>query len=210
MDIRLLYSVVLPTLARAGIAFIGISTLADPFNFWTQMLELKDEDGRQVFKTLRYTLVCDDCARQGKEDTCKHKLGDLPYWQDASQHKKLEAIMQDKCDAYIRETKGGSGDPNIKPAFESRIVKRWMESKPVEKLPSGVPVVYTSVDPAAGGNMSDYAIVSFIQTGEGNYVVRIFHIPLFPYSPIPLFPYSPIPPNSGAKFGEKDFEDFEE
>jgi hypothetical protein len=105
MDIRLLYNVVLPTLARAGIAFIGISTLADPFNFWTQMLELKNDDGREVFKTLRYTLVCEECARVGKEDTCKHKLGDLPYWQDASQHKKLEAIMQDKHDSYIRETK---------------------------------------------------------------------------------------------------------
>lgn len=105
MDIRLLYNVVLPTLARAGIAFIGISTLADPFNFWTQMLELKDEDGREVFKTIRYTLVCEDCARAGKEESCKHKLGDLPYWQDASQHKKLEAIMQDKHDSFIRETK---------------------------------------------------------------------------------------------------------
>jgi len=135
MDIQLLYKVVLPTLARSGVAFIGISTLADPFNFWSQMIDLVDDDGRPVFKTIRYSLVCEACAKAGLEDTCKHNYGDLPYWQDETQHNKLEKIMQDKCDTYLTETKGFQSNPNIRPAFPVKVVRAWMSKEAVKELP---------------------------------------------------------------------------
>ena len=159
MDIQLLYKVVLPTLARSGVAFIGISTLDDPFSFWTQMIDLKDDDGKPVFHTLRYTLVCDDCIKKGKETTCRHKMGDLPYWQDESQHNKLEKIMQDRAEAFLTETKGLLTNPNIRPAFDRHDIQ-FLRNKPTTKsiLPRGS--IFVSIDPAAGGSLSDYAIVS--------------------------------------------------
>lgn len=177
MDINLLYSVVLPTLARSGVAFIGISTLADPFNFWSQMMELKDDDGKPVFKTLRYSLVCEACAKAGLEETCKHNYGDLPYWQDETQHNKLEKIMQDKCDTFLTETKGFQADPNIRPAFAHNLVKAWIDLPPVTELPPRK-CFFVSVDPCAGGDLSEYAIVSCAYTRRGNVVVRTLSPPL--------------------------------
>lgn len=159
MDIQLLYKVVLPTLARSGVAFIGISTLDDPFSFWSQMIELADDDGKPVFKTIRYSLVCEDCIKKGLETTCKHKMGDLPYWQDETQHNKLEKIMQDKSEAFLTETKGFMSNPNIKPAFESKLVQAWMKKEYIGSIKTRASV-FVSVDPAAGGNLSDYAIVT--------------------------------------------------
>ena len=90
MDAQVLYEAVLPTLARAGIALIGITTLDDPSaSFWGQMMNAKYPDGRPVFRVIRYSLVCDTCRAAGIEVTCKHKLGDLPWWQSAEQHAKL-------------------------------------------------------------------------------------------------------------------------
>jgi len=159
MDIQLLYKVVLPTLARSGVAFIGISTLDDPFSFWTQMIDLKDDDGRPVFKTIRYTLVCDDCIKKGIETTCKHKMGDLPYWQDESQHNKLEKIMQDRAEAFLTETKGLLSNPNIRPAFIKKDIEFWMKRLSISNIKPRASI-FVSIDPAAGGSMSDYAIVS--------------------------------------------------
>lgn len=172
MDIKLLYSVVLPTLARSGVAFIGISTLADPFNFWSQMIDQKDDDGKPVFKTMRFSLVCEDCAKAGLEDTCKHNYGDLPYWQDETQHNKLEKIMQNKCDTYLTETKGFQSNPNVRPAFTVNDVKRWMAREDILEI-ANRRCFFVSIDPAAGGNMSDYAIVSCVHSNKGMISVRI-------------------------------------
>lgn len=105
MDPRVVYSVVLPTLAKARVALICITTLDDVFNFWTRMIQQKDEFGRQVFKLLRYTLVCDECRAKGEEEECEHKIGDLPYWQSAQKHNKLKYLMQGQNEAFLRETK---------------------------------------------------------------------------------------------------------
>ena len=186
MDIQLLYKVVLPTLARSGVAFIGISTLADPFNFWSQMLDLKDDDGTPVFKTIRYSLVCKDCAAAGLEDTCTHNYGDLPYWQDESQHNKLEKIMQDKCDTYLTETKGFQSNPNIRPAFPVKVVERFMKQEDIREIPMRT-CFFVSVDPAAGGNLSDYAIVSSVYTKRGEISVSIHVLLLLlPFSSLDL------------------------
>jgi len=171
MDIQLLYKVVLPTLARSGVAFIGISTLDDPFSFWSQMIDLKDDDGKGVFKTIRYSLVCEDCIKAGLETSCKHKMGDLPYWQDETQHNKLEKIMQDKSEAFLTETKGFLSNPNIKPAFDVKMVQHWMNRPQVQKIKTRA-AFFVSVDPAAGGNLSDYAIVTCCYF-NGRTVVRI-------------------------------------
>jgi hypothetical protein len=178
MDIDLLYSTVLPTLARSGVAFIGISTLADPFNFWSQMMELKDDDGRPVFKTLRYSLVCEACAKEGIEDKCKHNYGDLPYWQDETQHNKLEKIMKDKCDTFLTETKGYQSDPNIRSAFTHNTVQSWINLPTVDEI-TPRNCFFVSVDPCAGGNLSEYAIVSTAFTNKGGVVVSIPLSPLF-------------------------------
>lgn len=105
MDEDVVYNVILPTLARKDAALICITTLDNVFNFWTRMINQKDEHGRSVFKTFIYSLVCDECKKKGIEESCEHKIGDIPYWQSAQKHRKLKYLMQGHMESYLRETK---------------------------------------------------------------------------------------------------------
>ncbi len=176
MDVRVLYDVVFPTLTRDEITFFCISSLGDIFSFWNNMLEMRDQDGVKIFNTMVYDLVCKDCKKLGIEDTCKHKMGELPHWQSADQHAKLEIMMRDQLDTFLRETKGYQMDPNIQPVFDKRSVTRLGDMPPYTPITGGSNVVFVAVDPAANGNLSDYAIVSFMfEPDTLNYVVSFFY-----------------------------------
>jgi hypothetical protein len=105
MNPEVIFKIVLPTLARSSAALLGITTLDDVFSFWTKMMQQKDELGKPVFKTLRYTLVCDECKAKGEENECEHKIGDLPHWQSARKHDKLRALMQDNEEIFMAESR---------------------------------------------------------------------------------------------------------
>lgn len=171
MDPDLLFNVVVPLLMRSRIAFIGISTLDDPAtSFWGQMMTAKYPDGRDVFRVIRYTLVCDACRAAGREMQCKHKLGDLPWWQDAGQHMKLEHIMKGHSAAYLRETKGVQVDALRAPAFKSAIVDPiFAEANIYNPDGKSFGPLFVSVDP--GKTHSDYAIISAVYK-RGSMTVR--------------------------------------
>lgn len=177
MDMRIVYDVVMPLLMRTNVVLIGISTLDDPYNFWSKMIDQRYPDGRQVFKTLRYSLVCEDCRRRGQATTCRHKIGDLPYWLSEEQYSKLEQIMNDQYESFLRETKGFQCDPNVRPAFDQMGVRALQDLDRIVSPKQHVSHVFFAVDPAAGGRNSDYAIISAIFSG-GNMTVRSLSLSL--------------------------------
>lgn len=173
MDPRVLFEVVLPTLARAGIALIGITTLDDPSSsFWGQMMKSTYPDGRPVFRVIRYSLVCDACRMAGVENTCKHKLGDLPWWQSAEQHAKLAQIMKGHAETYLREVMGYEADPTRTPAFDSNGIDMLEEPSRIVATCPVIPHLFVAVDPSGGGTGSDYAIMSAVFY-ESSMLVRI-------------------------------------
>ncbi len=104
MDNRVFYQVVAPTLAT-GSAFIGITTLGDDenSNFVSKLIEIKDKEGNLLFRVLNMKLVCPRCERLGKEITCHHMMGEIPYWQDEKRHGDIELMMQGQQDVWLRE-----------------------------------------------------------------------------------------------------------
>lgn len=61
-----------------GAAFVGITTLDDENNFVSKLVTGNDE----LFRTVRITLVCDECEQRGLAEKCHHRLGMLPPWLD--------------------------------------------------------------------------------------------------------------------------------
>ena len=175
MDLKIVYDVVMPLLMLTNVVLIGISTLDDPFNFWSKMMDQKYPDGRQVFKTLRYTLVCDDCRRRGRASaqSCRHKIGDLPYWLSEEQYSKLEQIMSDQYESFLKETKGFQCAPNIRAAFDIEGVKALQGLDRIICEKDHVPHIFVAVDPSGGGHCSDYAMITAVFTG-GNMTVHIY------------------------------------
>lgn len=57
-DQGLVSEVVVPLLSMASSVLLCISTLLDGGNHYTRMMDLADEQGRKIFKTISITLVC--------------------------------------------------------------------------------------------------------------------------------------------------------
>jgi len=171
--------VVVPTLIT-GAAFIGITTRGyDNLNFVTQLLKLKTSSGDSLFKHINIDLCCDECKRNGKEDTCRHKMGEAPHWHDLGTYKHIKEMYGEDEDAYLVETKGLEVETGTFPAFDPHQIEAMFASPPISDL-SHEKNVFLAIDPAAGGDRSKYAIISAIYNEKSrNFIVKIFFLFFF-------------------------------
>lgn len=164
MDKQVWNRVVVPTLIT-GAAFIGITTKGyDQFNFVTQLIKLKDSDGKPLMRNINVDLCCEHCRRIGKEDTCQHMLGQRPYWHEEGMYKKIKKFYGEDDDAYLVETKGLEIETGLAPAFDNKRVdeifdpKNYMKNVPYQKN------VFIGIDPSGGG--SKFAVVAMVYIPE--------------------------------------------
>lgn len=184
MDPKIYQTVVAPTLST-GAAFIGITTLGDDTenNFVGELINVRDKDGERLFRVINIDLVCDKCRRTGKEDVCQHKMGEVPYWQDERRHADIQKMMP--ADVFQREMRGIQSNPYISPFFNPTALDRLeRDADRVYYSDNHVRYIFISVDPAAGGDHSKYAVVSCIY--ESHKVIVSWQPPAPEPAPAPL------------------------
>ena len=115
MDVRVVFQIIGPTLTRKNVKFIGITTVNPNDSFVTPLIDAKFPDGRSVFLTLNFELICSDCKKAGKANECRCLMADIPEWQSSNQHDKLSLIMSNQT--FMAEIKGLAIDETITPAF---------------------------------------------------------------------------------------------
>jgi len=81
------------------------------------------------------------------------------WWQDADKHRRLKIIMSDRPD-LINSEMGGVAFSSIDQCFKQNDLKRMFNVTIQISISSGTPF-FVTVDPAAGGENSDFAVVSF-------------------------------------------------
>ena len=138
-------------------SLICISTVLSSDNFYSKLLGLKDERGRDFFKKFEFYLACRACMDAGTASTCTHKMEELPHWQSARKHKRIREMMSDQQELLQRETMGIMQDSNEK-AFRSVSITRFVNA-PRCKPDYPVPYVFVAIDPNGGGD-SRFAMVS--------------------------------------------------
>ena len=153
------YEVVVPLMEMERTSLICISTVMGSDNFYSKLLMLKDEQGRDFFKKFEFFLACQKCMDAGIASKCTHKMEELPQWQSARKHDRIRAMMQDQKQLLERETMGIMHDTNEK-AFSGDLVQSFFKLREFEVY---MPVshVFLAIDPNAGGQ-SRFAIVSCI------------------------------------------------
>jgi len=83
----------------------------------------------------------------------------IPRWQDADKHRRLKIIMSDRPD-LINSEMGGVACNSVDQCFKQALLKQMFE----EVIPLQIDFssrFYVTIDPAAGGEHSDFAMVSF-------------------------------------------------
>lgn len=162
---KLYYSVILPISGKKAVVTLAISTPDDENNFYSKLVQLKDDDGNPMFLVYKVGLACEECIRNRCPEDCNHVVYRLPFWKSKRRHKRTKKIMSTQSAMFAREALGViySGqaegfDRDWLQAFEER--KHWVYNRPPE-------IVYTVMDPSGGGD-SRTAIVSCTKVERGS------------------------------------------
>ena len=170
---RLVYEVVVPTLST-GCSLIAISTIsADESNFLSKLVDARDGRGNSLFNVLNLRMVCNACQRRGAELTCAHMLGQLPRWQSRGRHDFIQRVMSTEEDTFLVEMRGVVADGMKQPAFDVNAVNDLMTNPEMVFTPSGADIkhLFVALDPAAGGEQSEYAVVSAFYDSADNLIM---------------------------------------
>lgn len=163
VDPSIVSKIIAPTLVRKRVKLIGITTISGFDSPITPLSDARYPDGRKVLLTLNFEGVCEDCKARGEPEKCKCLMADLPHWHLSSQLEKLEILLANNLDTYMREMKNLASDSSITPAFDPRDVAFLRKPDCMMRMTEiSAPRVFMSVDPACGGDMSKMAIVSMI------------------------------------------------
>ena len=94
-DAGLVSEVVVPLLSMQSSVLLCISTLLDGANHYSKMIALRDASGRQVFRSIQISLVCDACLATENPELCRHKLGSLPRWISSAKVETVRALLSE-------------------------------------------------------------------------------------------------------------------
>jgi hypothetical protein len=81
LDRAVFTEVVVPLLGVKDTAVLAISTPLDETNFYSQMLELTQDDGvTPLFNVISVSLICDECKKKDLKGqlTCPHRQNEIP------------------------------------------------------------------------------------------------------------------------------------
>ena len=126
--------------------------------------------GRPLFTTRCIELCCEACKEAGKQAECVHMLHLVPSWQSEERHRKLKIMMQDRPDLIQSELAGLAFD-SLQQVFRKGDIALMFDTPGFDLIQNQV--IWTVVDPAAGGPQSDYAIVSICRH-KGCVQVRLY------------------------------------
>lgn len=146
----LFYDVIVPILELKRTSLLCISTPMDDFNFYSKLLDRKDEEGIPLFNTIRAGRVCDDCLLLPNEEQimCDH-LQQTAHWKSVASHKKVRLLYDGDEARAARELKGVVAS-SYTPCFAKRLISACFALPRVvtEETPR---VLYITADPNGGG-----------------------------------------------------------
>lgn len=158
-DLQLINEVVVPLLAMRESVLICISTLTDRANFYTRFLEHKTPNGKPLFNTFQFSLVCEACLKTDFPERCTHRMHTLPRWLDAGRIEVIKTILSEDPAMFLRETMGISMDGTTRAFPEAHI--EAFKNRPRIHVSGSQSNVFVAIDPAGGG-ASAFAICSLI------------------------------------------------
>ena len=194
MDPQVFYEVVVPLLGMRDTALIAISTILDPSNFYTKLVDMVDSDGVPLFDVRKFELVCDACRKTKTPWRCTHMTDTMPPWLSEDKHHKIRAFLPEELvgretmgvtmsdatkafsDEYIELFESGTGVSlpeglgfNGADLFNNGVLFNPRSSQPPAASDAPQFSIYTAVDPNGGG-LSEYAVAS-IAVFQGKTVV---------------------------------------
>lgn len=162
--------VVLPLFSVDHTCLIGISTILGDENLMSKYIEMKDNNGQDLFNTIRVFTACKSCRDADKAHSCTHKTS-IPNWQSVRKHKIIKAMYQEDEQTFLQEI-GGIGHNLNETCFKKKFIDGFINRKPFLLDPSHqIDHIFISVDPSGCGTTSDVALTSMIRYCGGYQII---------------------------------------
>lgn len=168
---KIFQKILLPLCGVNDFVILGISTPQDETNYYSRLLDLKDDEGKPFFVGLRIEQACAACIQNNKADSCDHRLYLLPPWKGGQRHRRMAAIYENDKTTFAQENQGVIINASKTYIFRD-FHKAFVGNPPYlfDKRPS---VIWVAIDPSGGGCQSQYAMVALVVEGH-HHVVRFF------------------------------------
>lgn len=150
LDRQVFEEVVIPLLGVKDTAVIAISTPLDETNMYSQMIDLKQDDGKTpLFNVISITLICELCQGKDLKDQicCPHRQSEIPPWKTARRQDLVKKLLESNPEMYKREQLGVITS-NANHAFPVHQIDAFERSS--TQINQFVDKVFCAIDPAGG------------------------------------------------------------
>jgi hypothetical protein len=172
LDPAVFQEVIVPLLGVKDTAVLGISTPLDDTNFYSQMTEMKQEDGKTpLFNVITISLICEECAAKDMQGqiTCPHKQNEIPPWKTERRQALVRKLLESNPELYKREQLGViTGNNNN--AFPAQGISRFEATSAEHALT--IDVLFCCIDPAGGGSSCAAVLSGYLYDGRSKVMVR--------------------------------------
>lgn len=170
--------VITPLLQVGNTALLAITTIdTKSASEYNRFLARTDEEGRPLFHSFIFSVVCPACRARGEAHRCDHIEQALPPWVAARNVKRVECLLgptyAEQADRELRNIESGATASCFRPYVvdELMALPRHARREPVGEF-------WVAIDPQNGAHTasrrgSRYALVSMYECGEGLVVAGI-------------------------------------
>jgi hypothetical protein len=172
IDPNLFYKTIVPILQLKNTSLLALSSPEGNENYYSQLLNLKDEYGKQWFKIINKQLVCPECQKgdRAKQLACTH-VRKTEHWLSEDKFDRLKALYASAEGTGLQELAGMVVSEHT-PCFNGEDIKyAFTAPRVVTTSPPGI--IYIGADPSGGGP-SHLAITSGFFDAASNFVVNLF------------------------------------
>ncbi len=141
---------IVPMLELKNTALLAISTPLDEFNYYSKLVEQKDDHGKPFFKTIKAGRICADCSLLPYEEMlkCDH-VADGAHWKSKHKLQRLKTLFENDAARGLREL-GGEIASDFTACFDKADIEGLFLNPTwaTETMPR---FIYMAIDPNGGG-----------------------------------------------------------
>ena len=165
------FRVILPVVHVKNTVLICITSPEDENNWFSQVISYKDEDGKPLVFSAKFTHICERCAKLDptKWRLCTHGSGANPTFKNRESNRKWGKVyrLAGNADADLRENFGvitAVGEPcfqreKIERAFDAR--RYIMEDPAMTAADREIPCIFACIDPNGGGSNNSAIVIGY-------------------------------------------------
>lgn len=153
---------VLPVCNNGAPLYIHSSRQTDPDSPTASIANAKYEDGTDAFDKYDNNVSCPDCKRKGPmfASRCRHMTTRLPHFRKETDASFMTAVMKQLPLALEREILNLDMSSDRTPIFPNRYMDWMLDGHNLYQRRNTIDTFFTIVDPGAGVNQSEYAVLS--------------------------------------------------